>query len=112
MRAGIPWLKPGEDVKASITISKTTVRRFVLGRQGLWPGRRWAGSATLVINGFWLEEHAPVEDSKFVNALVRSLVRFAEFLDAHQVNISVLEPAALCKQVRKYMGDVFEIRTL
>ncbi len=26
-----------------ITISKTTARRFVLGRQGLWPGRRWAG---------------------------------------------------------------------
>ena len=25
-----------------ITISKTTTRRFVLGRQGLWPGRRWA----------------------------------------------------------------------
>ncbi len=27
----------------SICISKTTVRRFVLGRQGLWPGRRWIG---------------------------------------------------------------------
>src|SRR5581483_10932926 len=26
-----------------LTISKTTVRRFVLGRQGLWPGRRWIG---------------------------------------------------------------------
>jgi uncharacterized protein len=27
----------------SLTISKTTLRRFVLGKQGLWPGRRWAG---------------------------------------------------------------------
>jgi len=27
----------------TITISKTTARRFVLGRQGLWPGRRWEG---------------------------------------------------------------------
>jgi hypothetical protein len=27
----------------TITISKTTARCFVLGRQGLWPGRRWAG---------------------------------------------------------------------
>ena len=27
----------------TITISKTTARRFVLGRQGLWPGRRWSG---------------------------------------------------------------------
>lgn len=26
-----------------LTISKTTLRRFILGRQGLWPGRRWAG---------------------------------------------------------------------
>lgn len=28
---------------AVTTISKQTARRFVLGRQGLWPGRRWAG---------------------------------------------------------------------
>lgn len=27
----------------SICISKATARRFVLGRQGLWPGRRWNG---------------------------------------------------------------------
>lgn len=27
------------------TFSKQTVRRFVLGRQGLWPGRRWHGKA-------------------------------------------------------------------
>ena len=26
-----------------ITVSKQTARRFVLGRQGLWPGRRWRG---------------------------------------------------------------------
>ena len=30
-----------------ITISKQTVRRFILGRQGLWPGRRWAGEEGL-----------------------------------------------------------------
>lgn len=27
------------------TISKTTMRRFILGKQGLWPGRRWQGKA-------------------------------------------------------------------
>jgi uncharacterized protein YcaQ len=27
----------------AITISQQTARRFVLGRQGLWPGRRWKG---------------------------------------------------------------------
>lgn len=26
-----------------LKISKATARRFVLGRQGLWPGRRWTG---------------------------------------------------------------------
>ena len=26
-----------------IQISRQTARRFVLGKQGLWPGRRWAG---------------------------------------------------------------------
>lgn len=28
---------------AHITISQQTARRFVLGKQGLWPGRRWKG---------------------------------------------------------------------
>lgn len=27
----------------SLTITMSTARRFVLGQQGLWPGRRWAG---------------------------------------------------------------------
>lgn len=27
----------------ALTLSKTTLRRFVMGKQGLWPGRRWAG---------------------------------------------------------------------
>lgn len=33
----------GSTPKQPVTISKTTARRFVLGRQGLWPGRRWSG---------------------------------------------------------------------
>ncbi len=28
---------------SSLTISPTTLRRFILGKQGLWPGRRWSG---------------------------------------------------------------------
>jgi uncharacterized protein len=31
-----------------ITISKQTARRFVLGRQGLWPGRRWRGKKGVI----------------------------------------------------------------
>ena len=26
-----------------ITLSRIAARRFILGRQGLWPGRRWKG---------------------------------------------------------------------
>lgn len=29
--------------QATLSISPATQRRFILGRQGLWPGRRWAG---------------------------------------------------------------------
>lgn len=29
------------------TISRQTLRRFILGRQGLWPGRRWSGAEGL-----------------------------------------------------------------
>ena len=28
-----------------ITISSLTARRYILGKQGLWPGRRWIGQA-------------------------------------------------------------------
>ncbi len=31
-----------------INISKQTTRRFVLGKQGLWPGRRWKGKMGVV----------------------------------------------------------------
>src|SRR6185312_8242479 len=32
-------------MSAAICISQRTARRFVLGKQGLWPGRRWEGLA-------------------------------------------------------------------
>ena len=28
-----------------LTIDIETARRFILGKQGLWPGRRWSGLA-------------------------------------------------------------------
>ena len=30
-------------MKPQVTISQATYRRYILGKQGLWPGRRWAG---------------------------------------------------------------------
>ena len=32
----------------SIILSKQTARRFILGKQGLWPGRRWKGKKGVV----------------------------------------------------------------
>jgi uncharacterized protein YcaQ len=32
---------------APFQISRRTLRRFILGQQGLWPGRRWRGKAGL-----------------------------------------------------------------
>ncbi len=63
-------------------------------------------TATVMINGFWLGEHAPLESPVFAAALARGLVRFAEFLDARQVNIDVMEPVTLRAQVREQMGAI------
>jgi hypothetical protein len=30
-------------IPSGAPVSRVVARRFVLGRQGLWPGRRWAG---------------------------------------------------------------------
>jgi len=35
--------KPGHSSMKPIVISQQTARRFILGKQGLWPGRRWKG---------------------------------------------------------------------
>jgi uncharacterized protein YcaQ len=35
-------------IMSLISISNQTARRFVLGRQGLWPGRRWRGKAGMI----------------------------------------------------------------
>src|SRR5579863_6202032 len=35
--------KPAIPDSPTITVSTMTMRRFILGKQGLWPGRRWQG---------------------------------------------------------------------
>lgn len=57
-------------------------------------------NSTLVINGFWLEEHAPVESTAFAAALARGLARFAEFVEAERVNMSAVEPVKLREEVQ------------
>jgi len=40
---------------------------------------------TVHINGFWLEDHAPVDDPAFAAALGRGLSSIAKFVDAERV---------------------------
>jgi len=61
-----------------------------------------------VLNGFWLEEHAPVETPGFAAALTCGLVRFAEFLGARRLNCTILEPLTLREQMQEHIGAVLE----
>ena len=65
-------------------------------------------SSTLLINGFWPEDHAPLETPEFARALARGLARFAEFLDARRVNITSLQPTILRTQVQEHIGELLE----
>ncbi|MCI0399309.1 MAG: winged helix DNA-binding domain-containing protein [Chloroflexi bacterium] len=56
-------------------------------------------TATLLVNGFWLETHAPAGDPAFAAALACCFARFAAFLQAGRVNLSVVEPSSLRAQV-------------
>ena len=105
------------------SISKTTYCRFLLGQQGLWPGRRFAGldettaalrqmealqldpklerkTGTLQILGFWLEEDAP-KDKTFANALANGLKRFANLIGATKVDLSAIQPVKLRSYLKK-----------
>ncbi len=52
-------------------------------------------TCTLWINGFWLEQDAPMDDPNFTNALGKGLRRFAGFLEAERIDISVVEPEGM-----------------
>jgi uncharacterized protein YcaQ len=59
-------------------------------------------SMTLHINGFWLEEHALVNDPAFADALGKGLARFASFVEAQKVDIEAIAPKKLREHVRKF----------
>jgi hypothetical protein len=54
-------------------------------------------SMTLEIKGFWLEEGAPAKDLDFANALAKGLARFARFVQAQKVDLSIIKPVGLRK---------------
>jgi hypothetical protein len=60
----------------------------------------------LQVKGFWLEDDAPVEDVAFADALSKGLVRFAKFLDAKKVDISVIKPVRLRKHIQGKLGTL------
>src|SRR5258708_34411933 len=42
--ASVSHLRTNSDeTMPSITLDRVAARRFILGKQGLWPGRRWKG---------------------------------------------------------------------
>jgi uncharacterized protein YcaQ len=51
--------------------------------------------SALVIQGFWLEETAPLHDPDFADALGRGLLRFARFVEAKQVDLRAIQPEPL-----------------
>jgi len=59
---------------------------------------------TLHINGFWLEDHAPVHDPAFADALGKGLARFAAFVEAKQVDIESITPKKLQKHIQKFVA--------
>jgi uncharacterized protein YcaQ len=58
---------------------------------------------TLHVNGFWLEEHAPVKEPAFADALGKGLARFASFVEAEQVEVEAIAPRKLREHIRKYV---------
>jgi len=58
---------------------------------------------TLEIKGFWCEDDAPVKDADFANALAKGLIRFAKFVDAKRVDVSVIKPVSLRQHVKGKM---------
>ena len=59
---------------------------------------------TLEIKGFWHEDNAPVKDADFADAFANGLIRFAKFLGAKKVDVSVVKPTGL----RKYINQAVE----
>ncbi|MGZ3644896.1 MAG: DNA glycosylase AlkZ-like family protein [Ktedonobacteraceae bacterium] len=57
---------------------------------------------TLVIKGFWLEDHIQVT-IPFITALARAFKRFMRFVAAEQVDTTALSPLILREQVEKML---------
>jgi hypothetical protein len=78
-----------------LTISKTTLRRFVLGQQGLYPGRRWQGKegvAKAILEGSVVQVDplnvvARNHDIVLYGRVLQGLRRFMTFLEAETIEM-------------------------
>ena len=59
---------------------------------------------TLVVKGFWLEDHAIVDD-QFVVALARAFRRFMRFIDACELDCALLNPADLREGIQRQLRN-------
>lgn len=63
----------------TLTLTRQTARRYVLGKQGLWPGRRWRGKADLLPALTAIE--AVQEDPLNIGARSHDLVLHSRIID-------------------------------
>ena len=59
---------------------------------------------TLHINGFWLEEDAPVDDPAFADAFGKGIARFTNLIEANKVDIACIKPGKLRKHVEAFLS--------
>ena len=60
---------------------------------------------TLRINGFWLENDAPVNRPAFADALGKGLARFASFVEAKKMDVNAVTPKKLQNHIRNYVNN-------
>jgi uncharacterized protein len=62
---------------------------------------------TLEIKGFWHEEHAPIKETAFADALARGLARFAKFVQAQRVDLRGVKPVKLRMELKRLLKSEF-----
>jgi uncharacterized protein len=65
---------------------------------------------TLEIKGFWHEDDAPVKGVMFADALAKGLMRFANFVGVKKVDISMIRPNGLRREVKKVINNQLSVR--
>jgi uncharacterized protein YcaQ len=65
-------------------------------------------SATLKVNGFWLEEGFPADEA-FAQALARGLAHFGRFVGARRLDLATLHPAPLQEHVQAMLVHEFDL---